>query len=130
MVPLGARSVPRAVGRPAEPAAVRPRSRLWGDRPVVGVPRGTLRGRVTGEVRDLRVDQVDLLTEVERDLDRLLDVDLLPLRHEILDLREVDRALDALEDAIDVRVLDRAVVAAVRLELARVIGRIVGKRVE
>src|SRR4051794_17573375 len=95
-----------------EPATVRSGKPLRVDAPVERVPGRALRGRVTGEVHDLRADQVDLLAEVQRDLDRLVDVDLLPFRHEALDLLEVDGALDAVKDPIDVGVDDRAVVAA------------------
>ena len=49
-------------------------------------------------------EEVDLLAVVERDLDGLLDVDLLELGHRVLDDLEVDVVPDRVERRVDARV--------------------------
>src|SRR5260221_5779287 len=98
--------------------------------PVNGVPGRAGRGRVREEVPELRADDLDFLSEVERDLNDLLDVDLLEGRHGVLHLDEVDGALDFLERRIEVRVGDLGIVAATGLEELAVVRLVVADLVD
>ena len=120
-------------GRPERSNSIsepRPSRSAFDPVPVDGVPGRAGLGRVREEVAERRADELDVLAVVERDLDRLLDVDLLELGHGVLDDREVDAVLDGVERRVDVRVLDLGVVRAVRLELAAVVAEVVAERVD
>src|SRR3954451_19972450 len=56
----------RSVRRGLGPHRFKLERALWVDTPVVHVPGRALRGRVPGEVHDLRADHRDVLAEVQR----------------------------------------------------------------
>src|SRR3954462_13294084 len=65
--------------------------------PVEDVPRRAGERRVGEVVPQLAADEIHVLPIVERDLDRLLDVDLLERGHGVLDDAEVHAVLDGLK---------------------------------
>src|SRR5215218_3295840 len=98
--------------------------------PVLGVPvRAGLRA-VRKHVAKGRREQLDVLPVVQRDLEGLLDVDLLEVGHGVADLVEVHVVLDGIHGGVDVGVLDLRLVLPVGPELAAVVVEVVAERVD